>query len=127
MKPLYLILNTRDELLRVDISKIVYFEADGNYTSIVLSNRLKAVACMSLARMKQLLGDRLKERAGIFARVGKKHIINYAYVCQISVPRQKLVLSDGERFAFQLDVSKEALKSLKDAFVASARSAMREA
>ena len=23
--------NSRDELLRIDISKIVYFEADGNY------------------------------------------------------------------------------------------------
>lgn len=30
----FLYLNSRDEFFRVDISKIVYFEADGNYTNI---------------------------------------------------------------------------------------------
>ena len=28
----FLFFNSRDELLRLDISKIVYFESDGNYT-----------------------------------------------------------------------------------------------
>ena len=28
----HLFLNSRDELFRVDITKIAYFEADGNYT-----------------------------------------------------------------------------------------------
>ena len=39
MKNIYLHLNTRDEFLRMDISKIVYFEADGNYTNIMLANK----------------------------------------------------------------------------------------
>ena len=38
---------------------------------------------------------------------------------QINVLRQKLVLSDGENFDFQLDISKEALKNLKEIYVAS--------
>ena len=52
MKNVYLHLNSRDEFLRIDISKIVYFEADGNYTNIVLANKLKGVVCMNLAAMK---------------------------------------------------------------------------
>ena len=28
----FLYLNSRDELLRLDINKIVYFEGEGNYT-----------------------------------------------------------------------------------------------
>ena len=34
--------NTRDELNRIDVAKIVYFEADGNYTDIVMVNKLRA-------------------------------------------------------------------------------------
>ena len=53
------------------------------------------------------------------ARVGKRHIVNLTYVYQISVLRQKLVLSDGEVFAYQLNISKEALKKLKELYVSS--------
>ena len=116
MKTVYLYLNSRDELLRIDISKIVYFEADGNYMNIVLANQLRGVVCMNLARMQEMLSERLKEQASIFARVGKRHIINHTYVYQVNVLRQKLVLSDGERFAFSLDISKEALKKLKELY-----------
>lgn len=119
MKNIYLYLNTRDELLRIDISKIVYFEADGNYTNILLSNQLKGVVCMNLSRMQQILSERLKEHASVFARVGKKHIINHTYVYQVNVLKQKLILSDGNHFTYQLDISKDALKKLKDTYVAS--------
>lgn len=119
MKNYYLYLNSRDEFLRIDIRKIVFFEADGNYTNIVLVNQLKGVVCMNLARMQQVLSDRLKEQASIFARVGKKHIINLTYVYQINVLKQRLVLSDGDNFTFSLEVSKEALKNLKDLYVSS--------
>jgi len=119
MKNYYLYLNSRDELLRIDINKIVFFEADGNYTNIILVNQLKGVVCMNLARMQQVLSEKLKEQASIFARVGKKYIINLSYVYQINVLRQRLVLSDGEHFTFSLEVSKEALKHLKDLYVSS--------
>ena len=119
MKNYYLYLNSRDEFLRIDIRKIVFFEADGNYTNIVLANQLKGVVCMNLAHMQQILSERLKEQASIFARVGKKYIINLSFVYQINVLRQRLVLSDGKNFTFQLEVSKEALKNLKDLYVLS--------
>lgn len=119
MKPLFLHLNSRDEFLRIDISKIVYFEADGNYTTIVLSNQLKGVVCMNLAHMQQVLSEKLKEHANIFVRVGKKYIINHSYVYSINVLRQNLILSDGADFVFSLNISKEALKGLKELYVLS--------
>lgn len=114
----YLYLNSRDELYRLDISKIVYFEAEGNYTNFVLSNKLKGAVCMNLAQMQQHLSDSLKESASVFARVGKSYIVNLSYVYQIGVLKQKLTLSDGEVFAYQLSISREALKRLKELFVA---------
>ena len=82
----------------------------------MLVNGLKGVVGMNLARMQEVLSERLRERAAIFARVGKKYIINHTYVYQINVLRQKLVLSDGDHFIFTLDISKEALKRLKELY-----------
>ena len=113
-KTRYLYLNSRDEFFRVDITKIVYFESDGNYTNIILNNKMKATICMNLAQMQTLLSASLKEAAAMFARVGKRHIINLNYVYQIAILRQKLILSDGENFEYHVCISKDALKKLRD-------------
>ena len=114
----YLYLNSRDEFFRVDISKIVYFESEGNYTNIILNNKMKATVCMNLAQMQTIISESLKEGASMFARIGKRHIINLTYVYQIAILRQRLVLSDGENFEYQVSISKEALKKLRDMYVA---------
>ena len=111
--PQYLYLNSRDELLRIDIANIAYFEADGNYTNIVSVNNLKSVVCTNLAQMQKCLTENLKEEASIFARVGKKHIINLRHIFAINTLRQQIILSDGATFSFQLSVGKDALKELK--------------
>lgn len=116
----FLFLNSRDELFRLNISKIVYFEADGNYTHFVLNDKAKGAVCMNLAEMQRMLSESLHEDARIFARVGKRHIVNLNYVYHINVLRQKMILSDGEVFYYPLDISKEALKTLKEMLVRSA-------
>ena len=110
----YLYLNSRDELLRLDINKIVFFEGDGNYTNIVSANKLKGVVCMNLARIQDVLDEKLREHAIIFARVGKRYIVNLNYIYSINLMKQKLTLSDGYMFAYQLDIAKDALKKLKE-------------
>lgn len=115
--PQYLFLNSRDEFLRIDISNIAYFEADGNYTNIVSVNRLKGVVCTNLAQMQKYLSDKLREDASIFARVGKKYLINLRYVYSINTLRQQVILSDGASFSYQLTIGKEALKELKQIFI----------
>ena len=112
----YLYINSRDELYKIDIAHIVYFEAEGNYTNFYLSNKLKGAVCMNLAQMQKLINDNLHEAGTVFARVGKRHIVNLDYVYHISVLKQKLVLSDGELFAYPVSISKEALKKLKEMY-----------
>lgn len=118
----YLYINTRDELLRFDCSKIVYMEGDGNYTNIVLVNKLKASVCMNLSDMQRLISVSLKERASMFARIGKRFIVNLNYIYHINVLRQSLTVTDGVHFAFQLGISKEALKQLKQVMIDHANS-----
>jgi len=116
METEYLYINSRDELLRIDISKIVYFEANGNYTNIVLANKLKNTANMNLAQTEKALELRLQEKARQFARVGKRFIINLNYVYDINIAKQTLMLTNFSTFAFQMPVSKEALKKLKEIY-----------
>lgn len=78
---------------------------------------MKATVCMNLAQMLKILNDHLKESAGVFARIGKCHIINLSYVYHIAVLKQKLTLSDGENFEYNLNVSKDALKNLKNMYL----------
>lgn len=117
-KTKYLYLNSRDEFFRIDISKIIYFESDGNYTNIVLSNKMKATVGVNLVQMQSILSESLKDAATVFARVGKRHIINLTFVYQIAILRQRLTLSDGEKFEYQISVSKDALKKLRDIYIA---------
>ena len=120
MKNKDLYLNSRDELFRIRTDSIVFFESDGNYTNIILANKFKGSVCMNLAQMQNVLSENLKEQASIYVRIGKRYIVNLNYVCQIQVLRQKLLLSDGYTFTFALDISKEALKKLKDLYVKAA-------
>lgn len=115
----HLYLNSRFEFYRVDISKIVYFEADSNLTYFVLVNKQRGAVCMNLSDTQRLLTTNLKERASTFVRIGKRFIINLTYVFHIEVQKQRLTLSDSATFAYTLPVSKDALKKLKDLYVAS--------
>lgn len=74
---------------------------------------------MNLAQMQAVLSSSLKDSASMFARVGKRHIINLNYVYLIAILRQKLTLSDGENFEYTIPVSKDALKKLRDLLITS--------
>ena len=110
-----LIFNTRDEMLRIDVERIVYIEADGNYSDIVTCNKLKSSMCMNLGQMEAALEERLKPKnMRCFARIGKKYIVNLKYVYRIVPLKKQLVLTDFTNFTYQLDVSRDALKRLKE-------------
>ena len=114
MESNFIIFNSRDQLLRIDLNEIVYFEGDGNLTYIFTSNKLKGVVNMNLGKMEDYLATEYGMKAVFFLRVGKKFIINMNYIYLINVAKQNLVLSDYRNFAFQISVSKEALKKVKD-------------
>lgn len=108
-----LVFYSRDGLFQIDIDKIAYFEANGNYTIVVAKNKLKASLAMGLSRTEQEIVVQLGEKAGMFMRVGKRFIVNLKYVYSVNIAKQNLVLSDLEHFAFQLPMSKEALRQMK--------------
>lgn len=106
--------NSRDKLIRLDILKIVYFEGDGNYTYIVTANKQKVCVTLNLAHTEDALVAQLGEKAKRFMRIGKRFIVNMNYIYLVDIQKQILMLSDYENFLFQLPISKEALRAVKD-------------
>ena len=106
--------NSRDKLIRLDIQKIIYFEGDGNYTYIVTANKQKVCLTINLAHTEDALASQLGDNAKQFMRKGKRFIVNMNYIYQVDIQKQTLMLSDCERFLFQMPVSKEALKTVKE-------------
>ena len=105
---------SRDELLRVDLASVVYFESDGNYTRFVSSNDLVSIVYINLGKLEKLLSLRFKDSPGSFARIGKRYIINLKYIYRINTLKQELTLSDQRTFTKNITLSKIALKSLKE-------------
>jgi hypothetical protein len=110
-----LIFKWRDELIQVNPDEIVYFQADGNYASMMLVSGKERLLSMNLAKVQLVLEEQLGHQSALFERVGRDLIIRNTYLFSIQTLRQKLILliPKSEKI-FELHVSKEALKKLKE-------------
>ena len=108
----YLIIKTRDELLRIRIGQILYFEADRNYTKLLLSSGIQFTFAINIGKIEEILGKQVEGVGKILMRVGKSHIINH--ILQINLPKQRLLLLTEEGKAKEVVISKDPLKVLKE-------------
>ncbi len=123
-----LLFSTRDELTRIRLERVMYFEADANYTKVVFANGVTATLLTSLVHLENLIAGVLIEKNNIFVRIGKRYIINSAYLFQINVLRQRLILSDlTSPYTATLSVSKDALRKLKALYTTPVRRATPDA
>lgn len=113
MSELFFCSVSRDAVVRIAVSKIVYFESDGNYTFVFTISGFKPSIGLNLLGVKRELLLQLGNQVDCFVRVGKRHIVNKNYICSINVLKQQLILSDCDRFCCTLNISREALKKLK--------------
>lgn len=114
MTPIFF--NTRDELIKVDIDKMIYALAEDNYVTLFFRNGQRIVICMPLQSLEKLILSVItKDKAGVFTRIGRRYIVNNHYITQINTLKQQLILSDLDTVQpIILKVSKEALKVLKE-------------
>lgn len=114
-----LFFNTRDEMIKVKLERVAYFEADSNYCHVIFINGAKATLLTSLINIEKLLSERFKGDSPMFIRIGKRFIVNNQYIFQINIPRQKLILTDYVSSSIhEISISKEALKNLKQLYTA---------
>lgn len=111
-----LCINSRDELIIIDLEKVAYLRAQGNYTEVMYIEGQSLLLTLGLSRLETMIRDSMpKDRPGIFARMGRSLIINQRYLTRISVLNQKLTLSDRGKNAYSLSVPKDLLKGYKKA------------
>ena len=112
-----LFFNTRDEMIKVRLERVAYFEADSNYCHVVFINGAKATLLTSLVNIEKLLIERFNGDNAMFIRIGKKYIVNRQYIFQINIPRQRLILTDYiSPGVLEISISKDALKNLKELY-----------
>jgi DNA-binding LytR/AlgR family response regulator len=111
----YLMIKTRDELLRINIEHILYFEADRNYTKLLLSEGIQFTFAVNIGKVEEMLEAQLSNVDTTLIRVGKSYILNKKHILQINLPKQKLLLLANEGKPRELTVPKDPLRALKEA------------
>lgn len=108
-------LSTRDELLILDLDRVAFFQANGNYTRLTYIGGHALMLNTGLSGVEKMLSAALpKGGPAIFVRMGRSLIINQTYLSNINVPKQYLTLSDLESHHYRLQVPKALLKVYKD-------------
>lgn len=115
---LRLCINTRDELIVVDLERIAFLKADGNYTHIMYISGQQFSISLGLSKLEQLIRQvyPMNQRSP-FTRLGRSFIINQTYLFSINVLKQKLVLSDSQKNTHVLNIPKTLLKEYKQLIV----------
>ena len=109
----HLIISKGTELLRIPAERLVYIEADGNYSHVVTQDAKKAMVSFQLGQIEDLIDNQLGEDGSRFSRVGRGLIINMDFVYSIDISKQTLILSDCLNFRHELSASREVLIKLK--------------
>lgn len=109
----YLTISKGTEMLRVPIDRLIYIESDGNYCYVETHDGRRSLVTMQLGQLEDTLNSQLGEDITNLVRLGRGLIINTDYVHQIDIARQRLVLSDCDRYWRELTASKIALTQLK--------------
>lgn len=117
--------NTRDELLIMDLDRVAFFQANGNYTRLTYISGQVLVLNTGLSGVEKILVNAIPKGKSSFVRLGRSLIINEEFLSNINLLKQYLVLSDLDNHNFKLTVPKHLLKLLKDKFTARYESSAR--
>lgn len=108
-------LNTRDEMLIIDLDKIAFFQANGNYTELTYIEGQKLMLSLGLSKVEEYIKKILPvDRPSPFIRLGRSLIINQRFLYSINTLKQKLILSDCANHTYILSISKNLLRTYKE-------------
>ena len=108
-------INSRDELFVLDLDKVAYIQASGNYSRIVYIGGMQMMITLGLAKFEGMIKmSDPKDRRSPLGRLGRSLLVNQTYLTHINVLKQRLTLSDNQEHSYVLDVPKALLKAYKD-------------
>ena len=102
-----------DELYIIDLSKVLYLQADDHYTQVYYASGSHFMVPYGLARLEELISEMPESRPHLL-RLGRKYIVNLRRLFRISTARETLFLSDDHGEHIAIHISKPVLRSLID-------------
>lgn len=111
-------INSRDELLCIDVDAVAYLKAAGNFTELYYVYSQGKPLQLSMGITK--LYDELVKYNGsrnLFFRIGRSHVVNDTYLRRIRLDKTPLLyLGDSEGHMLRVEgISKILLRTYKDA------------
>ena len=92
--------NTLEGFVMINLSSIIYTEAEGNYTRLFLSNGNVELVTMQLHSIEEKLPE------SKFIRINRSNIINIDYISSYNRKRRKIILYDIlQKFEFSVSKS----------------------
>ena len=110
----HLVITTSADLLRIAAGELVYAEADGNYTTLMLTDGERRVVTLQLGQLERLIASQMPQAAQGFVRIGKSLIVRLESVRYIHPSRGVLELANPAGQKHELSASREALRLLKE-------------
>lgn len=107
--------NTRDELVVVDLDKVAYMQAGGNYSLFVYITGHKTTLTAGLSSVEKMIAKAYeKGKPSPFVRLGRSVIVNIGYLSRVNVLKQNIVFSDLEHQPLVLSIPKSLVRGFKD-------------
>lgn len=113
MNEQFLRLSARDELYIIDLSKVLYLQADDHYTQVYYASGAHFFVPFGLARIEELIAA-IPHAKDHMLRLGRKYIVNLKGIFRISTVREMLYLFDDHGESVSIHISKPVLRSLMD-------------
>lgn len=97
--------NTRQGFIVVDLKKIIYCEANGNYTILNLTGNIKETVTSNLGHLEGILP------ADKFSRINRSFIINLTYLTRVDRKRKQCELRNDPQI-YSLPMSRESMQAI---------------
>lgn len=108
-------LAAHDELYRIDINRVVYFQADDHYSYVYYNNELHVMLPFGLSVVEQAIDK--EQQANCLVRLGRKYIVNTDRIMRVSSTQCKIYLYDEKGKTHSVTLSKPVIRDLMDAYI----------
>ncbi len=110
-----LCLNSRDELLIIDLTKIAFLQSNGNYTNMQYIKGETHLLTIGITKVEEYIRQVWPaDQPSPFIRLGRRLLINQTYLTEINMLKQRITLSDRETNCYAWLFPKPLLKQYKE-------------
>lgn len=112
-------LNSRDEVIIIDLSKVAFFQAKGCYALVNFIEGETTLLTTSLGKLEELVTTAYScsGKLSQFIRLGRSLIINQDFLSSLNIIKRKITLSDRSGHSFILELSKPTIKKYKEMLI----------